>query len=100
MLNKNGERKFNCKNFHEPWSADVDVDPDVGVFDPNIENVLDSPVRLLFMKFAVACDDDENNDDVPGVELDVVMAAVVVAYAKGVMTGFGFSVEHEKYRTF
>lgn len=38
---------------------------DVGVLDPNMENVLDIPLRLFFIKFAVACDDDENNDAVP-----------------------------------
>lgn len=37
---------------------------DVGVFDPNMENVLDMPLRLFFMKFAVAWDEDENSDDV------------------------------------
>ena len=43
----------------------TDVDDGVGVFDPNMENVFEAiPLRLLFMKFAVACDDDENNDDV------------------------------------
>lgn len=68
------------KNVNKPFSAGIDVD--VGVLDPNMENVLDKPVRLLFMKFAVACDDDENNDDAPATEpcavLDVVTAAVLV----------------------
>lgn len=53
----------------------TDVDDDAVVFDPNMENVFDAiPLKLLFMKF-VACDDDENNDEVA----DEVVAVTVVA---------------------
>lgn len=61
---------FFLKRFNsEPLlSGAVDV---AGVFDPNRENVLEIPLRLLFIKFAVACV-DENNDDVAVEELAVV----------------------------
>lgn len=71
----------------------VSVADGVGVFDPNMENVFEAiPLRLFFMKLAVACDDDENNDDVP-VELVVVMVAplavtTVVAMAPIPAPGF------------
>lgn len=57
---------------------------DVVVFDPNMENVFDKPVRLFFMKF-VACDDDDSNDDaMPAVLLLVLL---VVAFDTVVMIG-------------
>lgn len=50
---------------------------DVGVFDPNMENVFDRPVRLFFMKL-VAWDDDESSDDaMPTVLLLVLLVAFV-----------------------
>lgn len=60
----------------------VDDDDGAGVFDPNMENVFDIPLRLLrplrplFIKLAVACDDDENSDDVAD-EVDVVTGVAV-----------------------
>lgn len=45
-----------------------------------MENVLDIPLRLLFIKLAVACDDDENNDDVAVDDVvdDIVVVIIVV----------------------
>lgn len=55
-----------------PGSSAVDV----GVFVWNIENVLDRPLRLLFMKLAVACDDA--NSDAPDDAVDVTFVVVTV----------------------
>lgn len=54
-----------------------------------MENVLEIPLRLLFMKFAVACDDDENNDDVA----DELVAVIVVVVEKFLLAiGVGVTV--------
>lgn len=60
-----------------------------------MENVLDIPLRLFFIKFAVACDDDENSDDVavdeaveaaPAAPMAVALAVLGVVVTIGLLT--------------
>lgn len=63
---------------------DVVDDGAAGVFDPNMENVFDNPLRPLrplFITFAAAADDDENSDDVADEVADEVVVAVTVVVA-------------------
>lgn len=71
------ERERVKQSFAPLLFTDVD-DDDNGVFDPNMENVFEIPLKLLFMKFAVACDEDENSDDVADDDADAVVVTVVV----------------------
>lgn len=72
---------------------DVVDDGAAGVFDPNMENVFDNPLRPLrplFITFAAAADDDENSDDVAD---EVVVAVTVVVAIKFLLAiGVGAAV--------
>lgn len=73
---------------------------DVGVLFWNMENVLDIPLKLLFMKFAVAWDDDENNDPLAAEHAalaEVTLVPASVGVMMGLLTsGVEYDVEYDE----
>lgn len=91
MIEKRRVKSNKIELFEPLLLVDV-VDDGAGVFDPNMEKVFDIPVRLLrplrplFIKFAVACDDDENSDEVAD-EVDVAVTVVPVKFLLAIGVG-------------
>lgn len=67
---------------------------DVGVFVWNIENVLDNPLRLLFMKLPVAIDDVKSDGPDDAFDVTFVVTTVVVVLVTDDVDANEFRIKH------
>lgn len=65
----------------------------MGVLFWNIENVLDKPLRLLFIKLAVAWDDANSDGPDDAVDVTLVVVVVVVVFVADVVDAKRISIK-------